>query len=97
VRLEGLGQLKKFNDLVGKRSRDLPAYSIVPQPTTLPRAPLLLYTKTKHAGVICSRLRCHVHFNFFNWYSGGGGGGGVQLGPLDTTATNRPIVPAPVD
>jgi hypothetical protein len=26
-----------------------------------------------------------------------GGGGGVQLGPLGTTATNRPIVPAPGD
>jgi hypothetical protein len=26
-----------------------------------------------------------------------GGGGGVQLGPLGTTATNRPIVPAPAD
>jgi hypothetical protein len=24
-------------------------------------------------------------------------GGGVQLGPLGTAATNRPIVPAPVD
>jgi hypothetical protein len=24
-------------------------------------------------------------------------GGGGQLGPLDTAATNRPIVPAPVD
>jgi hypothetical protein len=24
-------------------------------------------------------------------------GGGVQLGPLSTTATNRPIVPAPGD
>jgi hypothetical protein len=24
-------------------------------------------------------------------------GGGVQLGPLGTSATNRPIVPAPVD
>jgi hypothetical protein len=29
------------------------------------------------------------------WYSGGGGG--VQLGPLGTAATNRPIVPAPGD
>jgi hypothetical protein len=29
--------------------------------------------------------------NFFNWYSGEGG---VQLGPLGTAATNRPIVPA---
>jgi hypothetical protein len=27
---------------------------------------------------------------FLNWYSGGG----VQLGPLGTVATNRPIVPA---
>jgi hypothetical protein len=25
----------------------------------------------------------------------GGGGGGVQLGPLGTTAINRPIVPPP--
>jgi hypothetical protein len=33
VRLEGLGQLKKSNDL--------PACSIVPQPITLPRASLL--------------------------------------------------------
>jgi hypothetical protein len=29
----------------------------------------------------------------FNWCSGGG----VQLGPLGTAATNRPIVPAPGD
>jgi hypothetical protein len=36
VRLEGLGQLKKIN-LIGTRIRDLPAFSIVPQPTTLPR------------------------------------------------------------
>jgi hypothetical protein len=33
-------------------------------------------------------------FYFFNWYSGWGG---VQLGPLGTEATHRPIVPAPVD
>jgi hypothetical protein len=26
-----------------------------------------------------------------------GGGGGVQLGPLGTAATHRPIVPAPGD
>jgi hypothetical protein len=30
---------------------------------------------------------------FLNWYSGGG----VQLGPLGTAATNRPIVPVPDD
>jgi hypothetical protein len=39
VRLEGLGQLKKFNDLIGDQTRDLPTCSIVPQPTTLLRAP----------------------------------------------------------
>jgi hypothetical protein len=38
VRLEGLGQLKKIH-LIGIRTRDLPACSIVPQPTTLPRDP----------------------------------------------------------
>jgi hypothetical protein len=38
VRLEGLGQLKKIH-LIGTRTRDLPLCSIVPQPTTLPRAP----------------------------------------------------------
>jgi hypothetical protein len=39
VRLEGLGQLKKKIHLIGTRTRDLPAYSIVPQQSTLPRAP----------------------------------------------------------
>jgi hypothetical protein len=39
VRLEGLSQLKKrSNDLIGNRTRDLPACSIVSQPTTLPHA-----------------------------------------------------------
>jgi hypothetical protein len=38
MRLEELGQLKKIH-LIGTRTRDLPACSIVPQPTTLPRAP----------------------------------------------------------
>jgi hypothetical protein len=48
VRLEGLGKLKKkSNDLIGNRPRDLPAYSIVPQPTTLPRAPNILL----HVGI----------------------------------------------
>jgi hypothetical protein len=38
VRLEGLGKLKKIH-VIGTRSRDLPACSVEPQPTTLPRAP----------------------------------------------------------
>jgi hypothetical protein len=37
VRLEGLGKLKK-STLSGTRTRDLPACSIMPQPTTLPRS-----------------------------------------------------------
>jgi hypothetical protein len=36
VWLEGLGKLKKFSDLIGTQTRDLPACSIVPQPITLP-------------------------------------------------------------
>jgi hypothetical protein len=38
VRLEGLGKLK-ISTSSGTRTGDLPACSIVPQPTTLPRAP----------------------------------------------------------
>jgi hypothetical protein len=38
VRLEGLGELEKIHR-IRTRSSDLPACSIVPQPTTLPRAP----------------------------------------------------------
>jgi hypothetical protein len=38
VRLEGLGKLKKKIHVIGTRTHDLPACSIVPQPTTLPRA-----------------------------------------------------------
>jgi hypothetical protein len=38
VRLEGLGKLKKSSDSIGNRKRDLPTYSTVPQPTTLPNS-----------------------------------------------------------
>jgi hypothetical protein len=31
--------IEKSNDLIGNRTRDFPTCSIVPQPTTLPRAP----------------------------------------------------------
>jgi hypothetical protein len=34
--------IEKSNYLIGNRTRDLPACSIVPQPTTLPRAPCFL-------------------------------------------------------
>jgi hypothetical protein len=38
VRLEGLVQMKKSNDIMN-RTRDLSVSNTVPQPTTLPRAP----------------------------------------------------------
>jgi hypothetical protein len=50
MRLEGLGKLKNSVDLVGNLTRDLPACSIVPQPTTLPRAPLKDLTTLITAG-----------------------------------------------
>jgi hypothetical protein len=41
VRLEGLGQLKKSNDFIGIRIRDLPACSIVPQPSYATAYPII--------------------------------------------------------
>jgi hypothetical protein len=35
LRLEGLGKIKRSNDLIRTRTRDFPCCSIVPQPTTL--------------------------------------------------------------
>jgi hypothetical protein len=43
VRLEGLGQLKISNDLIGNQTCNLPACSIVSQQTKLPRAPFNTY------------------------------------------------------
>jgi hypothetical protein len=39
VRLERIKSIEKSNDLIRIRTRDLLAFSIVPQPTTLRRAP----------------------------------------------------------
>jgi hypothetical protein len=39
LELEELSTLKKSYDLIGNRILDLPACSLVPEPTTLPRAP----------------------------------------------------------
>jgi hypothetical protein len=37
VRLEGLGKMKKLNDVIENRRRDLPGCNIVSQPTMPPR------------------------------------------------------------
>jgi hypothetical protein len=49
MQLEGLDQLKKIH-FIGNRTRDLPACNIVPQPTTLPRAPKIYAIKSIESG-----------------------------------------------
>jgi hypothetical protein len=58
VRLEGLGKLKKITSS-GTRTGDLPACSIVPQPTTLPHAPseLQCFMKSKWVANVLHALR----------------------------------------
>jgi hypothetical protein len=55
VRLEGLGQSKKSNDLIGTRTHDFPTCSIVPQPTTLPRFARTLITGSNDSAVDINR------------------------------------------
>jgi len=40
--------MKNSNDTIGNRTRKLPTCSAVPQPTTLPRAPIFKYINTKN-------------------------------------------------
>jgi hypothetical protein len=58
MRLEGLGKLKKIH-LNGIRSRDLPACTIVPEPTTLLRAP-----KQEVQGITNRLLSFHYNFAY---------------------------------
>jgi hypothetical protein len=69
VRLEGLGQLKKFNDLIGNRTRDLLPRSIAPQPSTLPRFHFVLFLHKQsplNTGArICFRVLNHAEVLFY--------------------------------
>jgi hypothetical protein len=67
VRLEELGQLKKMH-LIGTRTRDLPACSIVAQPTMLPRAPIFLcsYLFITDAETVVSHQHIGLKFNSRN-------------------------------
>jgi hypothetical protein len=63
VRLEGLGQLKKSNDLIGTWTRDLPACNIVPQRkdsiATNTVSSFLIpfqYTLTRNWGRMCAKI-----------------------------------------
>jgi hypothetical protein len=57
VRLKRLGQLKKSNDIIGNRTRDLPACSTVPQLTTLTRGPNCYL---KHTTIVMQYHYCHM-------------------------------------
>jgi hypothetical protein len=46
--------IEKYNDLIGNITRDLPVCSIVPQPTTLPRA--IVETPTAFSLLVLSKL-----------------------------------------
>jgi hypothetical protein len=67
MRLEGIGKLKKIH-LIGTRTRDLPACSIVPQTTTLPHAvvmyqSLLKLTLGTAASSVCqSQSQSQIYF-----------------------------------
>jgi hypothetical protein len=65
MRLEILGKLKKYNDPIGKRTNDLPACSIVPQPTTLPRGPMC-YIRTYMP--IQKNFHFNLQINFFFFF-----------------------------
>jgi hypothetical protein len=59
MRLEGLGTVEKFNDLIGTRSRYLPAHcTVLLQPTTLSRGQL--YDK------IFANMTVHLYVFFRN-------------------------------
>jgi len=51
---EGIMSMKNSNDTIGNRTRDLPACSAVPQPTALPRAPILPYIHSENTKRVSS-------------------------------------------
>jgi hypothetical protein len=61
VRLEGIYELKKnSNDLIGNRTSDLPACSIVPQPITLPRTMVSFLNVFSYQNFIRSPILLHA-------------------------------------
>jgi hypothetical protein len=65
VRPEGLGKLEKIH-LIGTRSRDLPACSIVPQPPCH-RVPPLSILKIGNSAIKLVEIS-HVEFQQYPWY-----------------------------
>jgi hypothetical protein len=54
VRLEGLSQLYKYNDLIGNRTRYLPPCNVVPQRTTLVHDALETREETEVIAAACT-------------------------------------------
>jgi len=62
--------MKKSNDTIGNRTRDLPAFSAVPQSTALPRALSPHSTEIKIRGAMptihmisrCAQEKLQIHF-----------------------------------
>jgi hypothetical protein len=57
---EGLGKSKKSNGLIGNRTQDLPAFSIVSQPITLPRIKSELSTRGEESKIHSQLLKSPV-------------------------------------
>jgi hypothetical protein len=76
MRLEEIRSIEKFNNLIGNGTRYLLACSIVPQPTTLPRASRVKVTFIKQGEVnrtghiassrLLGLLALSVIYNTFN-------------------------------
>ena len=62
VQPEWLCQWKNSNDTIGNRTHDLPACSVVPQPTAPPRAPMLPYTKRKYYKHKCNCIHIYSRY-----------------------------------
>jgi hypothetical protein len=60
MRLEGLGKLKKSTSS-GTQTGDLPACSIVPQPTMLPRAH---HSHKEQIVILREKLHCHFIWEY---------------------------------
>jgi hypothetical protein len=73
VRLEELAKLKKKIHLIGIRTRDLPACSIVPQSTTLPRTPVQKYRTEKYMQINIFKINMILLLakKYFNYYFSG--------------------------
>jgi hypothetical protein len=65
VRLKGLGKLRNFYDLIGTRTRDLPACRIAPQPSTIPHAQTHFFCVN---GRCLLKHRSIFTFTFFNYF-----------------------------